>query len=109
MKEINRLHGVPKEIVLDRDSKFTSKFSKGLFKVFDTNLNLNITYHPHTYGEIERVKQVIEDMLRIHVMDKLSKWEEYLHLVEFAYNNGYHASLKMNPFEALYEFFLILQ
>jgi hypothetical protein len=45
---------------------------------------------------------VIEDMLRMYVMDKPSKWEDYLHLVEFANNNGYHTSLKMIPFEALY-------
>jgi hypothetical protein len=38
----------------------------------------------------------------MYVMDKPSKWEDYLHLVEFSYNNGYHASLKMSPFEALY-------
>ena len=35
-------------------------------------------------------------------MDQPSKWEDYLHLVEFAYNNGYHSSLKMSPFEAMY-------
>jgi hypothetical protein len=40
--------------------------------------------------------------MRMYVMDKPSKWEDYLHLVEFAYNNGYQASLKMSPFEALY-------
>jgi hypothetical protein len=45
---------------------------------------------------------VIEDILRMYVMDKRSKWEDYLHLVEFAYNNGYLTSLKMSPFEALY-------
>jgi hypothetical protein len=45
---------------------------------------------------------VIEDMLRMHVMGKPSKWEYYLHLVEFSYNNGYQASLRMSPFEALY-------
>jgi hypothetical protein len=41
-------------------------------------------------------------MLRMYVMDKPSRWGDYLHLVEFSYNNGYHASLKMSPFEALY-------
>jgi hypothetical protein len=41
-------------------------------------------------------------MLIMYVMDKTSKWEDYLHLVEFSYNNGYQASLKMIPFEALY-------
>jgi hypothetical protein len=45
---------------------------------------------------------VIEDMLRMYVMDKPSKWEDYLHLVEFSYNNGYQESLKMSLFEALY-------
>jgi hypothetical protein len=44
MKEISRLHGVPKEIVLDRDPKFTSNFWKGLFKRFDTNMNYSMTY-----------------------------------------------------------------
>ena len=40
-------------------------------------------------------------MLTMYVMDKPSKWEDYLHLVEFAYNNGYQVSLRMSPFEAL--------
>ena len=41
-------------------------------------------------------------MLRMYVMDKPSKWEDYLHLVKFSYKNGYQASINMNPFEALY-------
>jgi hypothetical protein len=45
---------------------------------------------------------VIEDMLRMYVMDKPYKWEDYLHLVEFSYKNGRQASLKMIPFEVLY-------
>jgi hypothetical protein len=45
---------------------------------------------------------VIEDMSRMYVMDKPSEWEDYVHLVEFAYNNRYHEYLNMSPFEALY-------
>jgi len=45
---------------------------------------------------------VIEDMLRMYVMEKPSRWEDYLHLVEFDYNNGYQESLNMSPFETLY-------
>jgi hypothetical protein len=41
-------------------------------------------------------------MLRMYVMDKPSKWEDYLHLVEFTYNNGYQDSLRMIPFKSLY-------
>ena len=37
-----------------------------------------------------------------HVMHHPKKWEDYLPLVEFSYNNGYQESLKMSPFEALY-------
>ena len=65
-------------------------------------MNFSITYHPSSDGKTERVNQVIEDMLRMYVMDKPSKWEDCLHFVEFAYNNGYQASLKISPFEALY-------
>jgi hypothetical protein len=74
MREISRLHGIPKTIVSDRDPKFTSKFWKGLFNGFGTNLNFSTTYHPETDGKTERVNQVIEDMLRMYVMDKPSKW-----------------------------------
>jgi hypothetical protein len=54
MKEISRPHGVPKEIVSDRDPKFTSNFWKGLFKGFGTNLNFSTTYHIDSYGQTER-------------------------------------------------------
>jgi transposase InsO family protein len=102
MKEVARLHGIPRTIVSDKDTKFTSNFWRGLFKLFGTNLNFITTYHPQTDGKTKRVNQIIEDMLRMYVMDKPSKWEDYLHLVEFAYNNGYQASSRMRPFEAFY-------
>jgi hypothetical protein len=102
MMEVSLLHGIPKTIVSERDPNFTSRFWKKLFKGFRTNLNFITTYHLESDGKIERVNQVIEDMLRMYVMDKPSKWEDYLHLVEFSCNNGYQESLKMSPFEALY-------
>jgi hypothetical protein len=45
---------------------------------------------------------VIEDTLRMYVMDKTSKWEDYSHLVEFTYNNGYQESIQMILLEAVY-------
>jgi transposase InsO family protein len=102
MREIVRLHGMPRTIVSDRDTNFTSNLWKGLFKGFGTKLNFSTTYHPQSNGKTERVNRVIEDMMRIYVMDKPFKWEDYLHLVEFSYNNGYRSSLKIIPFEALY-------
>jgi acyl-ACP thioesterase len=89
LKEIARLQKIPKEIILNKDPKFTSNFWKGSFKGFGTNLNFSTTYHPQIDRQTERVNQVVEDILRMYVMDKPSKWEGYLHLVEFIYNNGY--------------------
>ena len=73
MKEIFKLHGLPKAIVSDRNVKFNSKFWKGLFADLGTKLNFITTYHPHNDGQTERVKQVLEDMLRMYVMEKPSK------------------------------------
>jgi hypothetical protein len=67
------------------------------------NLNFSTTYHHESDGKTERVNKVIEDILRMYVMEKPSKWEDYLHLVEFTYNNGYQESLRMSPFKALYD------
>jgi hypothetical protein len=44
MRDVARLHGMPKAIVLDKDPKFTSNFWKGLFKGFGTNLNISTSY-----------------------------------------------------------------
>ena len=51
---------------------------------------------------MERVNQILEDMLRMHVMHQPKRWEYYMPLVEFAYNNDYQESLNMSPFEVLY-------
>eukprot|EP00253_Pinus_taeda_P028742 PITA_28742 len=102
INEIIRFHGVPKKIISDRDSRFTSKFWTCMQTALGTQLNLSTAYHPETDGQTERLNQVLEDMLRMYVMDQQSHWEKYLPLVEFAYNNSYHSSIGMPPFEALY-------
>eukprot|EP00253_Pinus_taeda_P016913 PITA_16913 len=102
MQNIFKLHGLPKTIISDCDVKFTSAFWKTLFAELGTQLNFNTAYHPQTDGQTERVNQMVEDMLRAYVMQKPTRWEDYLHLVEFAYNNGYHTSTQMSPFEVMY-------
>jgi hypothetical protein len=102
VSEVIRLHRIPKKIISDRDSRFTSRFWTSLQSTLGTQLNLSIAYHPEIYGQIERVNQVMEDMLRMYVMDNQTQWEKYLPLVEFAYNNNYHSSIGMPPYEALY-------
>jgi hypothetical protein len=92
MKEVFQLHDMPREIISDRDTKFTSNFWKTLMVGLETNFLFITAYHPQTDGQKERMNQILEDMLRMHVMHQPKKWEYYLSLVEFAYNNGYQAS-----------------
>ena len=100
--EIISRHGVPLSIVSDRDSRFTSNFWNGLQTELGTRLKLSTAYHPQTDGQSERTIQTLEDMLRSCVIDFGGSWDSHLPLVEFAYNNSYHSSIGMAPFEALY-------
>ena len=68
-----------------------------------TKLRLSSAYHPQTDGQSKRTILSLEDLLRTCVLDHLDSWDEILPLVEFTYNNSYQASIRMTPFEALYE------
>ena len=102
MKEIVRFHGVPTSIVSDRDAKFLSNFWKKFQEALGTQLRLSTAFHPATDGQTERTIQTLEDMLRCCVMDFKGSWIDRLHLIEFSYNNSFHASIRMAPYEALY-------
>ena len=101
-REIVRLHGTPTAIISDRDPRFTSRFWKGLQKAWGTRLKLSTAFHPQTDGQSERTIQTLEDMLRACALEWTGNWDDYLCLVEFAYNNSWHASIRMAPYEMLY-------
>ncbi|GJU13627.1 putative reverse transcriptase domain-containing protein [Tanacetum coccineum] len=102
MKEVVTQHGVPVSIISDRDGRFTSLFWQALHKALRTRLDMSTTYHPEVDGQSERTIQTLEDMLRACVLDFGKNWDRHLPLVEFSYNNSYHASIKAALFEALY-------
>ena len=83
VREIVRLHGVPKSIVSDRDPIFISKFSGSLQKAMGTQLKFSKSFHPQTDGQSKRTIQVLEDMLRACVIDFEGSWSKYLLLIEF--------------------------
>jgi len=95
VREVVRLHGVPKSIVLDRDPRFTSRFWQSLQAALGTQLRMSSAYHPQTDGQSERTIQSLEYLLRSCVLDHLGNWNDVLPLVEFTYNNSYHASIGM--------------
>ena len=100
--EIIKLHGVPVSIVSDRDKKSTSRFWVSLQTALGTSLKFSTTFHPQTDGQSEKTIQILEDMLRGCVIDFKGAWDDYLPLVEFAYNNSFQSSIGMAPYEALY-------
>ncbi|GJR93673.1 putative reverse transcriptase domain-containing protein [Tanacetum coccineum] len=102
IKEIVSRHGVPISIISDRDSHFTSRFWKSLQNALGTQLDMSTAYHPKTDGQSKRTIQTLKDMLRACVIDFGKGWGKHLPLVEFSYNDSYHASIKATPFEALY-------
>ncbi|GJW76451.1 putative reverse transcriptase domain-containing protein [Tanacetum coccineum] len=102
IKEIVSRYGVPISIISDHDSHFTSRFWQSLQNALGTQLDMSTTYHPETDGQSERTIQTLEDMLRACVIDFRKGWDKHLPLIEFSYNNSYHASIKAAPFEALY-------
>nr|GEW81541.1 retrotransposon protein, putative, Ty3-gypsy subclass [Tanacetum cinerariifolium] len=102
MKEVVTRHRLHVFIISDRDGRFTSLFWKALHKTLGTRLDMSTAYHPQTDDQSKRTIQTLEDMLRACVIDFGKSWDRYLPLVEFSYNNSYHASIKVAPFEALY-------
>ncbi|GJT90106.1 putative reverse transcriptase domain-containing protein [Tanacetum coccineum] len=102
LKEIVCRYGVPVSIISDIDSRFASGFWRSLQKALGTDVNMSTAYHLETDGQSERTIQTLEDMLRACVIDFGKSWDRHLPLVEFSYNNSYHASIKAAPFEALY-------
>ncbi|KAJ9546708.1 hypothetical protein OSB04_019251 [Centaurea solstitialis] len=95
-------HGVPVSIISDRDTRFTSRFWERFHADMGTRLHFSTAYHPQTDGQSERTIQTLEDMLRACVLDFGGSWDTYLPLVEFSYNNSYHSSIGMPPYEMLY-------
>jgi hypothetical protein len=81
------LHGVPKKIMSDRGSQFTSMFWEKLHE---------------SGGQTERTNQILKDMLRACALKYGKSWDKSLPYTEFSYNNSYQASIEMAPYEALY-------
>ncbi|WMV58865.1 hypothetical protein MTR67_052250 [Solanum verrucosum] len=102
LREVVRLHGVPLSIISDRGTQFTSHFWKAFQNGLGTKVKIRTAFHPQMDGQVERTIQTLQDMLRACVIDFKGNWNGHLPLIEFAYNNSYHSSIAMAPFEALY-------
>ena len=77
-------------------------FLASLQRDMGTKLHFSTVFRPQTDGQSERTIQILENMMRAYVLEFKRNWDEYLSLMEFDYNNSYHSSIGMAPYEALY-------
>jgi transposase InsO family protein len=99
---VYRYHGIPRSIVSDRDTRFTSSFWTSLFSLLNTSLDMSTAYHQQTDGQTERTNRTLEQYLRIYTSDDQDNWDTCLTEAEFAYNRAKSSSTGLSPFEVLY-------
>jgi transposase InsO family protein len=97
-----RTQGLPKVLLSDRDTKFTSVFWGRLFELLGTGLKFLASYHHQTNGQVERVNKTLEEALRIFVKRQPKTWPHRLSMFEFAYNSSRHSTTGVAPFQLLY-------
>jgi len=100
-KEVLRLHGVPKSIISDRDSRFLSHFWRSLWKLLRTKLLFSTAYNPQTNGQIETTNRTLTTLLKGLVSKSLKDWYLKLPHAKFAYNRSPSYATKLSPFECV--------
>jgi hypothetical protein len=101
-KEVFKLHGLLRNIINDRDSRFIRTFWRDLFRLGGTELTPSTNYHPHIDGHTDIIKNWVEGYLRNYVGGQQRTCVKWLHLGEHFYNTTFHMSIGMKPFIALY-------
>jgi len=103
-REVWRFHGLPTDIVSDRDSRFTSEVWQEFLNLLEIRPRMSTAFHPQTDGQTERLNQTIESYLRAFVGKEQDDWVRLLPMAEFAYNNSVTTGNGISPFYANYGF-----
>ena len=102
VKEIIRLHDIPKSIVSDRGKIFMGHFWQEIRKLQGTKLNFTSAYHPESNGQTEVMNKHLGNYLRCFISTKRTSWCSWLPWAEFCYNTSYHVSSHTTPFKIVY-------
>ena len=97
-----RLHAVLFSVISNRGVHLTAQFWKSFLKGLSSKVNLSTIFHPRTDGQEECTIQALEDMFRASVSDFKGNWDDDLPLIGYSYNNSYHSSIQIAPYETLY-------
>ena len=106
MKKLQRaifdVHGLPLSIVLDQDSRFTSKFWSQMIKSLGIQVWMATQYHHQTNGQVERRIGTLKQMMNNFVNQSQNNWSGALPAIAAAMNGAPHESLGISPYQALY-------
>jgi len=103
-REIWKHHGLPTDIMTDRDSRFTSEVWQEFLRLSGIRPCMSTAFHPQTDGQTERLNQTIEAYLRAFVNKEQDNWKRLLPMAEFTYNNSATTGNGLSPFYANYGF-----
>ncbi|RDY06410.1 hypothetical protein CR513_09604, partial [Mucuna pruriens] len=104
LRDLVRLHGLPRTIVLDRNTKFLEHFWRSLWSRLSTKLLFSTTYHPQTDGQTEVVNRTLDQLLRCFVKKSLRNMRIRYPMLSFAYNRLFNYTTSYSPFELAYGF-----
>jgi transposase InsO family protein len=104
LKEVWKLHGLPKSIISDRDTKWTSEFWNGLCCLLRIKKRMPTSFYPQTDGQTEKVNQTLDTYLHRFINYDQDNWYSLLPLAEFAYNNFVIQAIQLIPFYTNYGF-----
>ena len=98
IQNIVRLHEIPRDIITDRGTLFTSGLWKQKTETLEIERRLSTAFHTQTDGQTERINAILDQYLHGYTNYRQDNWNEYLPLAEFAYNNGCQETIKTRPF-----------
>jgi hypothetical protein len=101
LKYVYPRFGIPKKVISDRDTRFTSKFAKGLCQALEIYQNISTAYHPHTDGQSERTNQWLKGYLRCYCKEHRRDWRKWLPIAEAAHNQWPNATTKKMPYDLI--------
>ena len=94
-------YGILAKVITNRDTRFTSKFAKGLCDALQIKQNISMAYDPQTDGQSERTNQFLETYLHFYCEEKQDNWHEWLPFAEFTHNQWPNATTQKTPFELI--------
>ena len=109
-QQVVRLHGIPRAIHTDRGAQFVGRWWREIWSLLGTKLKYGTAYHLQSQGQVERMNAIVSQTLRCLMSDvpDLTRWREFLPIVEMVINSLPNRSTGYSPFFLVYGYHPVL-